>query len=199
MCRLFETIQVRDRRLININYHNRRFNQSRLELFGIKENICLENIISLPDTLNDKIYKCRLNYSQTINEITYSEYIPKIISTLRIVFCDDISYNYKYENRIYLKTLLRQAGTDDILIIKNGFVTDSSFANIIFFDGLKWHTPSTPLLMGTKRSFLLDTGAVTESEIHYKDIRLFHSSRLINAMLDPDESSDILTDQIINF
>jgi 4-amino-4-deoxychorismate lyase len=46
-------------------------------------------------------------------------------------------------------------GCDDIIIVRNGFVTDASYANLIFRKGDEWFTPATFLLAGTMRAFLL--------------------------------------------
>ena len=75
----------------------------------------------------------------------------------------------------------------EVIFLKNGKVTDSSYANIIFFDGKQWLTPSTFLLNGTCRQRLLNEGKITESPIHYTDIRDFQQIGFINAMLDMGE------------
>ena len=51
---------------------------------------------------------------------------------------------------------------DDILIVKNGLLTDTSIANIALYDGNDWYTPLHPLLKGTKRAELLDKGVLKE-------------------------------------
>jgi 4-amino-4-deoxychorismate lyase len=69
------------------------------------------------------------------------------------------------------------------LIVKNGFITDTSSANILFYDGRDWVTPSTPLLMGTCREKLLRGGKIREENIKRDDIYKFKHFRLINAMI----------------
>jgi len=86
---------------------------------------------------------------------------------------------------------------DDIIIVKNGFVTDSFAANILFLDGVQWITPTTPLLNGTKRQFLLDQGIIAEKEIREEDIRTYQKVGLINAMIDFDEMPVIDIDSIV--
>ena len=44
---------------------------------------------------------------------------------------------------------------DDIIIVKNGLVTDSFYANLAFLKNGIWFTPETPLLLGVQRQFLL--------------------------------------------
>jgi 4-amino-4-deoxychorismate lyase len=78
--------------------------------------------------------------------------------------------------------------TDDILIIKNGNVTDTSFSNIVFFDGTKWLTPAQPLLRGTKREKLIRENIIFEETITKNEIQRFQNAVLINAMIDIEES-----------
>jgi len=197
MCRLFETIKIINRQAFNLDYHNRRLNQAMFDLFGISEQLKLQDIIKLPLTLTGRKYKCKVTYSQTIHNIEFRLYKPKTVNTLHIVDNNKIHYPYKFEDREIFRTMLAGSDTDDILIVKNGFITDVSFANIIFYDGLKWITPSTPLLKGTKRSLLIDSGAIKEAEIRKIDIRFFSKARLINAMLDPDDTPSISTRNIL--
>lgn len=87
-------------------------------------------------------------------------------------------------NQLYEK----RGNCDDVLIIKNGYITDSSFCNIIFFDGYKWFTSKTPLLKGTCRDRLIAEGVVSEVEIKTEHLADYSMFMLINAMLDFDIS-----------
>ena len=83
--------------------------------------------------------------------------------------------------------LFQQRGhCDDILIAKNGWLTDTLYANICFWDGSKWHTPATYLLKGTKRSELLEEGEIEETPIAIGDLKDFLGFQRINALLDFD-------------
>jgi 4-amino-4-deoxychorismate lyase len=92
--------------------------------------------------------------------------------------------------------LLKQTTADDILIVKNGFLTDTSYANVVLWDDNRWFTPDTPLLAGTKRQYLLDTKQIESRKLHPKDLQHFTHARLINAMLDLDSGPIIPIDQI---
>jgi 4-amino-4-deoxychorismate lyase len=81
--------------------------------------------------------------------------------------------------------------SEEILIVKNGLVTDTSFSNIVFYDGSDWITPDPPLLKGTKRTRYLRDGEIRTMKIRSSDISHFEKARLINAMLDLDDSADI--------
>ena len=185
MCRLVETICLKDGKLLNIFYHNKRFNETRKKLFNTTDFIDLEKIIKIERGLYYKTYKVRVLYRNQIEEVQFLPYELTQKRTLKILHCDEVEYSYKYEDRSQLDRLFGNRGEcDDILIIKKGFITDSYIANIVFFDGDKWITPSTPLLKGTKRQYLIDNGIVREEELKLKDLRLFKGFYLINAFFD---------------
>ena len=71
---------------------------------------------------------------------------------------------------------------DEIIIIKNGKVTDCSIGNLIFRQGKKWYTPDSPLLLGTQREKLLREGKIQETTIFQEDIINFDEIKIINAM-----------------
>jgi 4-amino-4-deoxychorismate lyase len=90
-----------------------------------------------------------------------------------------------------LELLAKRGDCDDILIVKNGYITDTSFSNIVFFDGDKWVTPARPLLRGTMRESLLKTNYIEETDILVNDLKKFTIARLVNAMLPFRTATDI--------
>jgi 4-amino-4-deoxychorismate lyase len=149
-----------------------------------------DNRIALSDELHRQaypktgLYKCRILYTDKIDSVEFIPYEVKPIQSLKIVYDHTIDYALKYEDRNKINALADQRQyCDDVLIIKNGFVTDASYSNVIFFDGNQWVTPNTPLLKGTMRQFLLDVAKIKEEAITVQDIPSFKSFRLINAML----------------
>jgi 4-amino-4-deoxychorismate lyase len=122
-----------------------------------------------------------VTYAEQIQSIEYLPYVEKSIQTLKIV-SSNIDYGYKYANRDTLNALL-PSDADDILIEKEGLLTDTSIANIAFYDGKQWFTPSTPLLKGTMRAKLLDEGFLHTRDIKVQDIRHYAQVALINAMI----------------
>jgi 4-amino-4-deoxychorismate lyase len=86
----------------------------------------------------------------------------------------------------------QRGGSDDILIIKNGMVTDTSYSNVIFRDKIgNWVTPSTCLLKGTRRLNLLKNRIITETDIRVSDLKYYNEIRLINAMIGIGDSEKI--------
>jgi len=150
----------------------------------------LKNVFNLStELMNQKhpksgLFKCRIVYEKQIEAIEFLPYEPRKIESLKVVYDQTIDYSYKFEDRTKIDALFEQRQfCDDVLIVKNGFVTDSSFSNIIFFDGYKWITPNAPLLKGTMRQFLIDAAEIKEQPVSVQDIPSFKSFRLINSML----------------
>ena len=188
MSLLLETIKVSNQKLQNIDYHNERFNRSRRELLGVSGGLDLEKIIKIPEKIGNQIHKCRVLYTESIETIEFQAYQIKSITSLQLVIANHISYDYKFADRSMIAALCTQASGSEILIVKNGFVTDTSYANIAFFDGKDWITPSTPLLKGTKRSLLLQEKKIIEDEVKLTDLPKFQFAKIINAMIDLEES-----------
>ena len=197
MSRLLETIKVSNKKLFNIEYHNKRLNHSRKELFNSKNEFNLVEAISIPDDISNDLYKCRVVYSEKIISVDYYKYKKKKYNYLQVVYDDEISYSHKYEDRKKIEYHLSKTKADEILIIQNGFVTDTSFSNVVFFDGTKYFTPATPMLKGTKRAQLIDDGFIQEEEIKLVDIKKFSYIYLINAMLDLEEGNRIQIENIV--
>jgi len=184
MSLLFETIRVTDGVLQNLEYHNYRLNESRKALFDAPDLIYLEQCIHVPAIYTKGLFKCRVKYSMQIEDISFEAYSTRLVRSLKLVEDNSISYSYKFSNRDHLSELLLKKGNcDDILIIKNGFITDTSYSNIVFFDGYRWYTPLSPLLPGTMRRHLLVNKLISEAEIKVTDLNNYHQARLINAML----------------
>ncbi|MCL4467996.1 MAG: aminotransferase class IV [Deltaproteobacteria bacterium] len=188
MCRLFETIKILDCAIYDAGFHNKRFNHSRSVLFGCLDYIDLRDSIKIPPEHRCGIVKCRVVYSRDIETIEYERYNKRNISTLKIVNCDNIDYSYKYCDRSGIDRLFDlRGGHDDIIIMKNNRITDSSFCNLVFDDGEKLVTPGKPLLKGTRRDKLLSENKIVQDEIRLNDLKSFKTVHLINAMLDLDE------------
>jgi 4-amino-4-deoxychorismate lyase len=125
-----------------------------------------------------------LSYSKEIDVIKWEPYSPRTIRKIQRVYHDTIDYSYKYEDRNDLNTLFAQReDADEILIIRNGLVTDSFYCNVAFYDGHAWLTSNSPLLPGTQRAFLLDAGIIQEAEIRESDLEKYSKAKLFNAMV----------------
>lgn len=188
MSQLFETIKCKDGKLFNLNGHNFRFNQARKEYFGLSDTINLEDIIEVPKNSKKGLFRCRVIYSKTVDKIEFIPHQFRKINSLKLVNADDIDYRFKYSDRNNLNELFDKRGNfNDILIVKNGCITDSYTANPVFFDGTKWWTPDTPLLQGTQRAKLINDGKIVECRITPKDLSKYTKVGLINALWNLEE------------
>jgi 4-amino-4-deoxychorismate lyase len=183
---LLETVKIHKGEVINIELHNMRMSRSRRELFGMDkwEDIAsLEGLRKIP--FSDQPIKARIVYADKIIGVEWEFYARRVLKSLKIVVDNEIDYRHKYSDRARLNELLSQRGSsDDIIIVKNGVITDSSFSNLAFTDGIKWLTPAEPLLMGTKRQQLILEGRLVEEEIRMSDLNRFSKCSLINALND---------------
>ena len=182
--KLFETIKCIDKNIVNIEYHNERLNLTRQELFGCNDYLDIAKHIKVPSS---KLMKCRVVYADDIIDIEFSTYVKKEIKSLKLVHENHIDYRYKYSNRDTINELCEQKGDfDDIIIVKNGFITDTSIANIAVFLNDKWVTPNKPLLQGTCRQRYIENGFLTKADITVEMLKSAKKIALLNAMIDFD-------------
>jgi len=180
MFRYLETIRYDGGIFQNLSYHKSRFNRTRKDIFKLDP---IDLLISIPQNLNSQVtYRVRVLYRESIDEVQFIPYLPKVISSFKFVDGGDIEYSHKSEDRESLNSLV-QSVTGEPIIVKGGSITDTTFGNLIFFDGRDWLTPDTPLLRGVERERLLDNGLIRESQITVTDLVKFSTFKMINAML----------------
>ncbi len=182
-----ETIKVANKCFYNLEAHERRMNITRRLLYGARDTIVLEQVLNQEKNIPDVLSKCRILYDRTIHTIEFIPYKLPHISTLRCIEANELEYTYKYADRKLFDALKNQCAENEILIIKNGYVTDTSFSNIALYDGHQWITPSTPLLRGTKREQLLREKKIFEKLVPYEDLFKYKLVALINAMIDLED------------
>lgn len=197
MSPLIETIQCNDGNLQNMRFHQARFNHTRKKIFGFTRTINLANVIKIPDECKTGLYRCRIIYTETIDKIEFIPHQYRPINRLKLVEDNTVDYQFKFADRKRLNRLFAKRGQcDDILIIKNGCITDSLIANVVFFDGCKWWTPDTPLLHGTQRARLIEETRIIPGRITPENLAGFQKAGLINAMQDLKRMPVILIENI---
>lgn len=186
MSRFVETIKLKDGIFYNLTYHQNRLNRTCL-----KHGLPYYDIAQLLQTQSfplEGLIKTRFLYDEKGVEMEFHPYEIKNVQSLKLIEDNSIDYTYKLTNRSALKVLYEQReNCDDILIVKDGWLTDSYYANVIFSDGDQWYTPHQPLLQGTKRQQLIDQGVVHPIPIRVNDIVRFQRIQLINAMIDIED------------
>ena len=168
----------------SLEYHQRRVNRTFEKFFPQSKIPDLQFSLNEIQKPFSGLFKCRIVYDQTINSIEFTPYQMKPIYSLKIVRAEEINYEFKFENRTELVELYHsKQEADDILIVKNGWITDSSYANLIFKLGDKWITPASYLLNGTMRQQLIERGEIQCESISLVDIGKFAKVKLINSMV----------------
>ena len=197
MSRFIETIQLLKGKLLNLEFHQERFERTRKEVLGLKKHPRMEEVIRIPEGLETGLLKCRLTYHKEIELIEFEPQLVHDIRTLKLVYADSIDYGYKYADRSKLEELFRQRKEcDDILVVKNGCLSDSFYANVVLWNGKHWETPDTPLLPGTMRASLLRKGSIRECRITPEDLPAYKVLKLINAMNNMENALEISIDSI---
>ncbi len=177
---LIESIKIEEGEVQNLAYHQKRCNQSRKILYGVTDTLALSPLIQAPKSA---LFRCRILYGQHLHSIEYIPYVPKEIQSIKIV-SSNIDYGLKYANREGLNTLLYSyPDFDEILIEKEGYLSDTSIANIAFYDGSQWVTPKKPLLKGTVRAKLIDECFLKVANISKVDLSKYTHLALMNAMI----------------
>ena len=178
-----ETIKSLDGEIYHLEYH-----QQRLE--EVLESLGQTTIHSLKEHLKPPksgLYRCRVLYDEKEIHVSYYPYEKRLVESLKLLYDDTLEYSKKYANRDALNKLFMLRGNcDDILVVQNGLITDTSIANIALYDGLNWCTPKKPLLKGTTRTRLLESGQLIEKDIRVDALQNYSKVALMNAMLDFD-------------
>lgn len=180
---LIETICIKNGRVRNIKFHNQRCNASRKALFESSDNIDLRKFIAI-DQAPSGVVKCRITYNDKVETVEYESYTIRPINSLEYIEIGDFEYSFKYADRKKIKTFFNQRGDkDDILMTKNGFLTDTSYGNVALRKNGQWYTPEEPLLKGTRRAMLLEKGKLIPMKIHVNQIDEFDAISIFNSMI----------------
>ena len=188
MCQFIETMCVEQGKIINLDYHLERIKNTRKHFWDTEKTVPTDQLSALAATQNCRA-KLRFTYDkENIYDLSCTPYNTRKIERLKLLGSNDIEYRYKSVDRSEINLLKAQTEpTDEIIIVKQNNLTDTSYTNIALFDGSQWITPSTPLLKGTRRAQLLDAGRLIEREVLATDLKSFQSISLINAMMDLEE------------
>ena len=198
MSQFIESIKVEDQKAFLMEFHQKRVNDTFAH-FGAQGSIDLEKIFKSLEHDEDGLYKLRIVYDLNRNfkhqMIPYA--IPEI-ENFQLVENNSFDYSFKFEERKEFEKMKTKAKTEEIIIVKNNHITDTSYTNILFLKGETWYTPATYLLNGVMRQHLLKEKKIKEAEITLQNIREFSHFQLINSMNDFDDMFIYPIERIVN-
>lgn len=190
MCRFVETIRVENGQALYLDLHESRMNATRRQFWPELSPVSLAVELGKYPLENFKQRtRCRILYDMHVVSVEFGTYTPRRVSTLRCMEANELEYSFKYENRSDIDALYARRGRfDEVLIVRNGLLTDTTIANIALWNGVQWHTPAAPLLKGTHRERLLDNGVLVPRAISIREVSNYSKICLFNAMLDFGET-----------
>lgn len=179
--KLFETIRVCDGVAERVALH-----QARLLRSGGPAEPPLEQVIADAQLPGAGEFKLHVSYDEAgITGVHAERYVPRVIRRMRAVEAD-VCYPLKLEDRRVFDVLRGEhSDVDELIICRDGMVTDTTFSNLLFGEPGAWYTPEHCLLPGTRRESLLRCGEVRVRAIRRAEIRDYPFLCLINAMLEP--------------
>jgi 4-amino-4-deoxychorismate lyase len=152
--KLLETLLIKDAKILHLNYHQQRLNQTFSKLFPQHKAFNLKELIELPK--DEDSYRCRFIYCETDYAIQFIPYKPYYYSKYAFVPID-FNYDFKFEDRSKINDAKKELAEDcEAIFVKNGLITDTAISNIACLINSQWLTPKSPLLFGTTRARLLD-------------------------------------------
>jgi 4-amino-4-deoxychorismate lyase len=185
---LFESLCVQEGQLLHPRWHQFRFEKTFLKYYGKAPTFNLLESPNIPTKFSKGKVKLKILYNEKNRKLDFQLYKKQDIQSLRLVHTEVLDYAHKYTKREKLEALFAQReDCDDVLIVRKGSITDSSYANVVFFDGKNWCTPQLPLLNGTCRARLLAQSIIKEIPMEVNDLKKFQGLKLINALRDMDQ------------
>ncbi len=174
-----ETILADAGELPYLPWHQQRL-EGTLGRHGITAQYRLDEIVSAPARGR---WRCRVLYDADGVSVEYLPYVPRIVTSLRLIEAEDIVYRDKTTERQALDALFAaREGADDVLIVQKGLITDTTVANVACLIGGRWLTPASPLLEGTARARLLSEGRLHPADITPDDALGAEKVAVMNAL-----------------
>lgn len=198
MSQFIESIKVEDQEIFLLELHQKRVNQT-FSHFGKEGSIDLAKIYKNLQHDEDGLFKLRISYD--LDKRVRTQMIPYAIPEIQdfqLVENNSFDYSFKFEDRKELDKMKMKSKAEEIIIVKNNHITDTSFSNLLFLKGKDWFTPNSFLLNGVQRQHLLKQKKIKEAEITLQNIKQFSHFQLINALNDFDDMFIYPIDRIMN-
>ncbi|SDQ46928.1 4-amino-4-deoxychorismate lyase [Chryseobacterium soldanellicola] len=198
MSQFIESIKVEDQEIYLLEFHQKRVDQTFAH-FGKEGSIDIAKIYKHLEHDEDGLFKLRIIYD--LDKKVRTQMIPYAIPEIedfQLVENNSFDYSFKFEDRKELEKMKMKSKAEEIIIVKNNHITDTSFTNLLFLKGKDWFTPTSYLLNGVQRQNLLKHKKIKETEVTLQNLKQFSHFQLINALNDFDDMFIYPIDRIIN-
>ena len=180
---LFESIRVDNGQIPLLNFHQERVDLSYSTVFKKVNTYNLQECIE-PFLKKEGTQKCRFIYDDKkyrIEIIDYHLIEPKRIGWLKID--PNFTYPFKYYDRSFFTRIKDSySGFNEILLVKNDMITDSTYCNLIVYAKDNWIIPQTCLLNGVERTRIISEYNFAIEPITIDEFLSAKEYKLINAM-----------------
>lgn len=172
---LFETIKIQDGIAQNLIYHEQRIQNS----INFSSKFNLEQILY---TKKQGLIRAKVVYDLNgeLVSVDFFEYKMKKFHTFQLVNID-FNYDKKYLDRSNIEAI--KGSFDEVIMVKNSLITDTSIANVAIFKNSHWITPKSPLLNGTTRQRLLDENKIIQDDLCVDDLLNVKRLAIFNSMI----------------
>lgn len=186
MFRFLETIKLKDGVFYRLHYHQERINRCFKFYFEDKSAPNLERFLFNQAIPKLGLYKCRILYDAVgFAAPEFQIYTIKKIHSLKLIETSMKPMVCKSSQREAFNQLHALRGTsDDVLLTRDGYLTDTTYSNIALWNGKDWITPRNPIIYGTNRAYLLEKKLIQEGDIDLDKLSQFTKIRLFNAMIE---------------
>ncbi len=191
----FETLRIEERKVHQLEYHQKRIGKTFKVFYPEFEPIDLKEVFQDFPPEKEKT-KCKLSYNSNFFTFECSPYQEQIHQAFKIIPADGYDYSFKYTKRDFFNDHKNKYPEHELIFTKNGKITDTTYSNLVFEIKGRWFTPKTCLLKGTQRDYLLTKKKISKMDIDINELRNIKKFKLINALLDLENSTEYYTDMI---
>jgi Aminotransferase class IV. len=185
MSRFIESIKLKDGVFFRLKFHQARIDKAFETCMPGEEPFLLFDVLNNYLIPQEGVFKCRILYNDEVESLEFQPYTMRNIRSLKLVNVTVPTLQYKTSDRNGINAAFEQRGEcDDVIMVRDGLLTDTSYANIALYDGKEWFTPKTPLLYGTNRAELLSLGKIKEKDIPASELPGYQKIALFNALIE---------------
>jgi 4-amino-4-deoxychorismate lyase len=190
-------VKLRGGEYRHLRLHQARLERTWREAFGGAPGFRLSDFLPTPP--DGGLYRARLSYPgpEGPPTATLHPYSFPSLETLKLVPDPGVDYRFKLLDRSALDALKASCGASDFVLVRDGGLTDSSIANLVFEGDGGFFTPEGFLLRGVKWESLLESGRVGVRRIGPESLGLYRKAYFVNAMIDLEDDVSVPVSEIL--